>query len=150
MRIIYSIIAIAGGFLIAKEIDQALTDKKLFISFAIEDQNLRDLFVGQLSNSKVEYRFNDLSVKEPWTKAWKTECRKRIKKCDGVIILLTKNTMHADGVHWEAKCAQQENVPIRVMYATKHNRPKKLPKELSNIKFIKWKREAVSKFIQTL
>ena len=46
--------------------------KRIFISFAIEDERLRDLLVGQARNEKSPFEFVDMSVKEPWDSAWKT------------------------------------------------------------------------------
>lgn len=60
------------------------TKYRIFISFAIEDANLRDLLVGQGKNEKTPFSFIDMSVKEPWDSAWKTNCRTKIKGCDGV------------------------------------------------------------------
>jgi|GEM_PF-6546409 len=36
--------------------------KKIFISFAIEDSSMRDLFVGQAKNSRSPFEFRDRSV----------------------------------------------------------------------------------------
>ena len=71
--------------------------KRIFISFAKEDSNLRDLLVGQARNNNSPFEFVDMSVKQAWDSAWKTNCRRKIKGCDGVIALITKNTKNADG-----------------------------------------------------
>ncbi len=57
--------------------------KRIFSSFAIEDRNLRDFLVGQARNERAPFEFTDMSVKEPWSSSWKTNCRTRIKGCDG-------------------------------------------------------------------
>ena len=64
--------------------------KRIFISFAIEDENLRDLLKGQARNKNSPFEFVDMSVKQPWDSKWKTNCRIRIKGCDGVISIITK------------------------------------------------------------
>jgi len=56
--------------------------KRIFTSFAIEDEKLRDLFIGQARNEKVPYELVDMSVKQPWSSEWKTKCRTKIKGCD--------------------------------------------------------------------
>ena len=58
--------------------------KRIFISFAKEDIRLRDLLVGQSRNDNCPFEFIDMSVKQPWDSAWKTNCRTKIKGCDGV------------------------------------------------------------------
>lgn len=64
--------------------------KKIFISFAIEDEYARDFLVGQAKNNGTPIEFTDMSVKEAWSDSWKTRCRERIKGCDGVIAILSK------------------------------------------------------------
>jgi hypothetical protein len=71
--------------------------KRIFLSFAIEDVKCRDLFVGQAKHPDTPFEFVDMSVKEPWDEKWRTNCRTRIKGCDGVIALITKNTANAAG-----------------------------------------------------
>jgi len=80
-----------------------LSKKRVFVSFAIEDKVYRDLLVSQAKNKKTPFEFIDKSVKEPWSNSWKTQCKERMKSCDGVIVLVTENTTNADGVHWEVK-----------------------------------------------
>lgn len=40
-----------------------MSKKRIFISFAIEDANLRDLLVGQVKNENSPFEFVDMSVK---------------------------------------------------------------------------------------
>lgn len=144
------ILSLAGAVHVISQHLEQNKKKKIFISFAIEDANLRELFVGQAKNSQVDYSFNDQSVREPWDRAWKTNCRERIQKCDAVIILLSTNTNNADGVIWEAKCALQEQKPTRVLYATRASRPKKLAAPLANIEVLEWARKDIKKFIDSI
>ena len=48
--------------------------KRIFVSFAIEDEKLRDFLVGQSKNDKCPFEFYDMSVKTPWDSEWKTKC----------------------------------------------------------------------------
>ena len=57
-----------------------------------------------------------MSVKEPWDEQWKTKCRTRIKGCNGVIALISKNTAAATGELWEINCAYGEKVPTMLMW----------------------------------
>ena len=84
--------------------------KRIFISFPIEDANLRDFIVGQSKLDKSPFEFVDMSVKEPWKTDWKEKCRTKIKGCDGVLIIITKNTKKASGQIWEIKCAKEEKI----------------------------------------
>ena len=74
--------------------------KRIFVSFAIEDETTKNLFTGQAKNAKVPYEFVDMSVKQPWDEKWKTNCRTRIKGCDGMIVLVSKNLKNASGALW--------------------------------------------------
>lgn len=86
--------------------------KRIFVSFAIEDERTRDLFVGQSRNTKTPFDFIDMSVKKPWDEEWKRNCRTRIKGCDGFIVLITKNLKNGSGALWEIKCAIEEGIPL--------------------------------------
>ena len=82
--------------------------KRIFISFAMEDVELRNLLVGQARNDNSPFDFVDMSVKKPWDSAWKTNCRTKIKGCHGMIAIITKNTKSASGELWEINCAKDE------------------------------------------
>lgn len=100
------------------EAPRSKTDKKkLFISFAIEDEKYRDFFVAQAKNERTPFTFVDMSVKQPWDeRIWKQKCRKKIQSCDGMIVLLSKNTWHSSGARWEIKCAREERIPVLGMH----------------------------------
>lgn len=145
--------ALAGILSLIFAVDHTLEKrkgKKIFISFAMKDQGTREMFVGQMKHPDVKYQFKDHSVREPWDKAWKTNCRKRIQACDAVIILLTKNSNEASGVLWEAKCAVEEKKPIRLVYASRKHRPKNLAPEFNGLQPINWTRPEITKFINSL
>src|SRR5437870_946451 len=108
--------------------------KRIFVSFAVEDKWARDYLVGQAKNDNSPFEFVDMSVKEPWDDSWKTRCRSRVKGCDGMIAMISKNTARASGQLWEIKCAKDENVPIRGVYCTQDNRPANLPAELEAVR----------------
>lgn len=68
-----------------------MANKRVFVAFAAKDETTKILFTGQAKNAKVPYEFIDMFVKEPYDEKWKTNCRTRIKGCDGAIVLITKN-----------------------------------------------------------
>lgn len=124
-------------------------NNRIFISFAIEDANLRTLLVGQGKNEKTPFSFVDMSVKEPWDSAWKTNCRTKIKGCDGVIGIITKNTVKADGQLWELNCAYEENVPVLLIYGN-DDRPDNLPEPVKGRLINIWTWDNISKFMNKL
>ena len=127
-----------------------MSKNRVFISFAIEDKNLRDLLVGQAKNKNSPFEFVDMSVKEPWDSTWKTNCRTRIKGCDGVLIIVTSNTKQAEGQLWEIKCAKEEEIPRRGIWGHDNNRPTTLPNELDGVRIVDWTWENIANWLDTL
>src|SRR3989304_3000237 len=109
-------------------------NNRIFISFAVEDKTYRDFLVGQAKNKNSPFEFVDMSVKQPWDNAWKTNCRMKIKGCDGMIALVSKNTAKAAGQLWEVACAKEEVVPVRGVYVDADNKPATLPAEFSGVR----------------
>ena len=124
--------------------------KRIFISFAIEDQNLRDLLKGQSQNMNSPFEFIDMSVKQPWDSQWKTKCRTRIKGCDGMITIITQNTKNASGQIWEMNCAQEEGVSILAIYGNNNHIGGIIPNECGYIPIEDWNWEKISKWIKNL
>lgn len=124
--------------------------KRIFISFAIEDKNLRDLLKGQSRNINTPFEFVDMSVKQPWDSQWKTRCRTRIKSCDGVISIITQNTKNADGQIWEMKCAQQENIPVIGISGNDYHSGISIPNECGYIRLMDWTWLNISNWISNL
>lgn len=125
-------------------------NNRLFISFAVEDKTYRDFLIGQAKNNNSPFEFVDMSVKQPWDSAWKTNCRTKIKGCDGVIALVSKNTAKATGQLWEVTCAKEERVPIRGMYVDANNKPASLPADFSGIRVVDWTWDNIANFINSL
>ncbi len=64
--------------------------KVVFVAFAIEDVRQRDFLKGQSLHPRAPYEFIDYSVKEAYSSEWKEKVRTRIRRCDGVIVLVSK------------------------------------------------------------
>lgn len=122
--------------------------KRVFIAFAVEDKKFRDFVVGQSKLDKSPFEFVDMSVKEPWDQKWKTNCRTRIKGCDGVVGLVSKNTAKAEGQLWEIQCAYDENKPVMLMYVNEE-RPA-LPSLLKDKRINVWSWDNLKNFIEKL
>jgi len=122
---------------------------RIFISFAIEDAQYRDFLKGQARNDKSPFEFVDMSAKEAWDSQWKTQCRTRIKGCDGVIALLSKNTAKADGAKWEMKCAVDEGIPLIGMHIHRDDKGA-IPAELSGKKVIEWDWPVIARWLDSL
>lgn len=123
---------------------------RIFISFAKEDIRLRDFLVGQKQNARTPFDFVDMSVKTPWDDSWKTNCRTKIRGCDGMIAIITQNTKNADGQLWEIECAQYEGVPILGIYGHPFDVGTSLPYGYAPIKIIEWKWDAIANWLRTM
>jgi nucleoside 2-deoxyribosyltransferase len=122
--------------------------KRIFIAFAIEDERYRDFLRGQAKNENSPFEFTDMSAKEPWDEQWKTNCRTRIRGCDGVIALISKNTPKADGQVWEIQCAYDEKKPVMLMWVSE-DRPS-LPAILRDKRINLWSWDNIKSFISRL
>jgi hypothetical protein len=126
------------------------TNNRIFIGFAVEDSKFRDFLVGQAKLEKSPFTFVDMSVKEPWDEAWKTKCRSKIKGCDGMIALVSKNTAAATGARWEVACAKEEKVPVLGIYTQADDKPASLPSEFAGVKVVEWTWANIKAFIDKL
>ena len=125
-------------------------NNRIFISFAVEDKLYRNFLVGQARNEKSAFEFVDMSVKQPWDNAWKTNCRTKIRGCDGMLALVSTNTAKATGQLWEVACARDEGVPVRGIYVDANNRPPTLPAEFSGVRVVYWTWGNIASFIDSL
>jgi len=95
-----------------------MADKKVvFIAFAIEDVRQRDFLKGQSLHTKSPFEYIDMSVKEAYDKDWKEHVRTRIRRSDGVIVLVSKNSLSSSGQKWEIECAKEEKKKILGIWA---------------------------------
>jgi hypothetical protein len=124
---------------------------RIFISFAVEDAWARDLLVGQACTEDSPFEFIDMSVKEPWDERWKTQCRRKIRGCDGVIAMLTWDTLDAEGALWEMRCTIEERIPIIGVIAESDD-PPRIPDVLANngVDVIDWTWNGIAEFIDSL
>ena len=123
---------------------------KVFISFAIEDEWAKEYLVGQAKNGKSPFTFTSMALNEPFDEKWKTQCRERIKDCDGMIAFVSKNTAKATGAIWEVKASKEEGVPVVAMYTTTDNRSSSLPAEYTGVKKIDWTWPNIKAFLDSL
>lgn len=123
-----------------------MADKKVvFIAFAIEDEGQRDLFVGQRLHPRSPYEFIDMSVKDAYVTGWKDKVRARIKRSNGVIALVSKNSAASTGQKWEIDCAKEEGIPILGIWAYSNDRA-----TITGIKTVEWSDANITSFIDSL
>ena len=49
---------------------------------------------------------------EPYDDDWKDRVRTRIKRSDGVLVLVSKSSLNSSGQKWEMACAKEEKKRI--------------------------------------
>lgn len=74
--------------------------------------------------------------------------RARIRGCHGVIALLSKNSLAADGEKWEIKCSVEEKKPLLGLWIYKDDKSK--PPEMGNAKCVTWTWDGIAEFINSL
>lgn len=123
-----------------------MADKKvIFVAFAIEDERQRDLLKGQSLNTKSPFEYTDMSVKEAYSSEWKERVRTRIRRSDGVIALVSKNSLTSSGQKWEIACAREEKKRILGIWAYSDDRT-----NLEGVRTVAWTWDAVKEFIDNL
>lgn len=123
-----------------------MADKKVvFIAFAIEDERMRDFLKGQSLNTKCPIEFVDMSVKEAYDEDWKTKVRTRIRRSDGVIALVSKNSLASSGQKWEIKCSKEEKKKVRGFWAYSDDRT-----ELDGVYTQVWTWDNIVNFIDSM
>lgn len=123
---------------------------RIFTSFAFEDRGLRALLVGQARNENSPFEFVDMSAKKPWDTEWKTNCRTRIKGCDGVVGIVTKNSVQASGQLWELQCAIDEGIPLLLIKGTSDPLPDNFPDPIKGRRINLWTWPNIKTFLDKL
>ena len=119
--------------------------KTVFVAFAIEDEGQRNLLKGQALNTTSPFSYIDMSVKDAYDSEWKTRVRTRIRRSDGVIALISKNSLTSSGQKWELKCAKEESVTILGIWAYTDDRT-----TIAGITTKVWHWDTIATFIDSL
>lgn len=123
-----------------------MADKKVvFVAFAIEDEKQRDFLRGQSLHTNSPFEYIDMSVKEAYTSEWKDRVRTRIRRSDGVIALISKNSLSSSGQKWEIQCAKEEKRPLRGLWAYTEDRTK-----VDGVNTVVWTWDNIKAFIDSL
>lgn len=126
--------------------EAAMADKKtIFVAFAIEDEAQRNLLKGQSLNTRTPFEYIDMSVKQAYDSDWKEKVRTRVRRSDGVIALVSKNSLNSSGQEWEISCAKAEKKKMRGLWAYKGDNT-----DLDGVYTVIWTWDNVKNFIESL
>jgi hypothetical protein len=123
-----------------------MADKKVvFVAFAIEDESIRNMIKGQSLNTKSPFEYIDMSVKEAYDEEWKKLVRARILRSDGVLVIVSKNSLASSGQKWEIQCAKDEGKKVRGIWAYKEDRT-----NLPGVNTMVWTWDNIANWIDSL
>lgn len=123
-----------------------MADKKVvFVAFAIEDVRIRDMIKGQSLHTDSPFEYVDMSVKEAYDEDWKKKVRTRILRSDGVLVVVSKNSLISSGQKWEIQCAKEEKKKVRGIWAYKEDRT-----DLAGVNTMVWTWDNIAAWIDGL
>lgn len=123
-----------------------MADKKVvFVAFAIEDASIRDMIKGQSLHTESPFEYIDMSVKEAYDEEWKKKVRTRILRSDGVLVIVSKNSLTSSGQKWEIQCAKENGKPVKGIWAYKEDRT-----ALAGVNTMVWTWDNISTWIDSL
>lgn len=120
-------------------------NKIVFIAFAIEDVRIRDMIKGQSLHTDSPFEYVDMSVKEAYEEEWKKKVRTRILRSDGVLVIVSKDSLNSSGQKWEIQCAKEEKKKVRGIWAYKDDRT-----DLAGVNTMAWTWDNVAAWIDSL
>jgi len=123
----------------------ATTRKTIFVAFAIEDERQRDFLKGQSLHTRSPFEYIDMSVKEPYAADWKDKVRTRIRRSDGVIALVSKNSLASSGQKWEIQCAMEEGRKVLAIWAYRDDLT-----TIPGLKVQAWTWDGIANFVDSL
>lgn len=119
--------------------------KVIFVAFAIKDEHIRNMIKGQSLNTKSPFEYVDMSVKEAYDEEWKKKVRTRILRSDGVLVVVSKNSLNSSGQKWEIQCAKEEKKKIRGIWVYKDDRT-----DLATVNTMVWTWDNIANWIDSL
>lgn len=129
-----------------KKAGEIMADKKVvFVAFAIQDERQRDFLKGQSLHTDSPFEYIDMSVKEAYDTDWKARVRTRIRRSDGVIVLVSKNSLSSSGQKWEIACAREEGKKVLGIWAYTDDRT-----NIVGVNTVVWTWENIKNFINSL
>jgi hypothetical protein len=120
----------------------------VFLSFAMEDKPLVELFRGQAKSQNTDLELRDYSIKEAFDYAWKTNCERIIGMCSATICLVGRSTHKSAAVDWEIRKSAQLGKGIIAVYLDDGN--VRIPQALRelNVRPVRWQIDSIMKRLE--
>ena len=87
-------------------------NRKVFLSFAMEDKSLVDKFRIQAQEHGLPLDFRDYSVKETFDKSWKSHAEKIIHGSSVTLCFVGQRTYESEPVNWEIQRSIELGKPV--------------------------------------
>jgi hypothetical protein len=121
---------------------------RAFISFEMEDKWARDFLVQHAKNKRNDIQFVDYSVQNAFDSKWKTQCKERIARTKGTIVLVGSTTYKSEAVLWEiAETTRQGHNLFGIQINRDKNWP--VPAGLPTKSVIRWSFDQIVKWLGT-
>ena len=120
---------------------------QIFVIYAPNDESQFERLKTQARTAKLSAEFDGMKVKQPWVEGWKGQCRTKIYKSDGVIVLISKNTKQG-GIEWELTCAREFDTPMLGIHLDKAS-GSMVPDSLRGVEVIEWNWPEIMRFIKS-
>ena len=129
-----------------------MADPRAFISFDYDhDETGKNLFVGQLKNSKTPFSIEDWSSKSSLPQSqWESSIKAKINECNMLIVLCGQTMASASGVPKEIAMAKDRNVPVFGVYVDRANSSSNLPNGLRRDRTIPWNWDSIAKAVDRM
>ncbi len=121
---------------------------KVFVICASEDSQYFDRLNEQARAAKLLVDFERSQLKQPWLPSWKAQCHTKIYRCNGAIVLLSKNT-NTGSIGWELECAREFEMPLLGVHVDK-SKTGRVPDVLKAKAVIEWNWPDIARFIESL
>lgn len=123
-----------------------MSKKTVFVAFSMKDVRSRDFLKGQSLSTKSPFGYIDMSVKQPYLSSeWKARVRTRIRRSNGIIAIISKNSLTSTGQKFEIQCAKEERKPLIGIWAYKNDRT-----NLVGVNTYVWTWTNITKFIDRI
>lgn len=138
-----------------QKLSEAKSDasRHVFISFDHDDLDEVNLLRGQAKNEKVDFQFDDHSVKEPIDSAnadyIKRQIRDKIDRCSVTVVYLSEKTASSKWVNWEIEESIKRGKGVIGVYKG-DKAPANVPPSFqqNGCKAVKWEHAALTKAIE--
>lgn len=133
---------------VGSEVGYDMATLRAFISFEMEDRWARDLLVQHAKAKNDEIEFYDYLVTDPFDSEWKSECKRRMAKTNGTIVLIGPTTSKSGAVAWEiAESHRQGHEVLGIQINNSEANP--LPAGLPGTNVIGWDFDQVVEWLKT-